>query len=266
MTTAPRLRDPFLRVPQTVHATSRGIVDLPILYEDASNVVALFEADRDAARDLLRGTGLVPAVEVGGKAIVALSFYDYRRTSVGAYGEVGTALFAAPEGTRPSITALVELWRPPAARRTGAWVVDLPVTAELANAAGREIWGYPKFVTGIEFELRARAFRCAVADPAGGGPICELAGTMGHGVPVPAVSLVTFSLLDGVLVRTHVDVRAPTTARGPGDLALRVGASDHRMAANLRALGLDGARPKAVLVTERLRSILHAGTRARGAS
>jgi hypothetical protein len=82
-------------------------------------------------------------------------------------------------------------------------VVDLPVTTEAANAAGRELWGYPKFVTSIDFALTGRRFRSSVHDPSGGKAICEIAGEMDGGIRVPSLSLVTFSKLDDTLVRTR---------------------------------------------------------------
>jgi hypothetical protein len=256
------MRDRFFDVERTIHRTSAGLVELPILYFDASNVVALFEADAGGAERLLEGTGLVPTIVRGGRALVGLSFYEYRRTTVGVYNEVGVAIFARPCGERALLPALADLLLPPARRRSGAWVVDLPVTTEAANAAGRELWGYPKFVTSIDFALTGRRFRSTVHDPSGDEAICEIAGEMDGGIRVPSLSLVTFSKLDDTLVRTHVDVRAPTRACRRGDVRLRIGRSSHRMARDLRDLDLDGAHPTMLLVTERFQSLLHAGRKA----
>jgi hypothetical protein len=255
------MTDEFFRGPRTVHHTSAGLVDLPIEYHDASNVIALFEADALGAAGLLEGTGLEPSIVRGGRALVGLSFYEYRRTTVGVYNEVGTAIFAHKRGEGSRLSGLAELLRAPRRRRVGAWVVDLPVTTHAADAAGRELWGYPKFVTPIDFVLAERRVRSVVHDPSGAGDIVTLAGTMGLSVRVPALSLMTYSQLDGALVRTHIDVRAPTRAHRHGDVTLRIGDSSHRMAENLRTLGLDGAAPKALLVTERFQSLLHAGSR-----
>jgi hypothetical protein len=255
------MSDTFFDVERTIHRTSAGLVELPILYEDASNVIALFDADRRGAEELLAGTGLEPAIVRGERALVGLSFFEYRRTTVGTYNEVGTAIFARRHGERSLVPGLAQMLLPPARRTVGAWVVDLPVTTEAANAAGRELWGYPKFVTRIDFALRGKTFRGVVHDPAGGDPICELAGEMGTGIVAPAMSLVTFTKMDGALVRTHVDVRAPTRVRSKGSIRLAVGRSTHPMADHFRTLGLNGARPKALVVTERFQSLLHAGRR-----
>lgn len=252
----------FFDVERSPVGTSLGPVDLPILYEDASNVVALFGAPRPAAAALLEGTGLEPAMVVGGQALVALSFYEYRATTIGAYNEVATAIFARKVGDRPALRGLADLWRDPRKRRVGTWVVDLPVTTELADVGGRELWGFPKFVTRIDFGLAGRNVDCAVFAPSGEGLIERLAGTLGPSVRVPPLSLLTLTRLGGRLLRTPVDVRGATRAHLPGDVRLRVGEVRHRMADNLRTLGLDGAAPRLLLVTERFQSILHAGSNA----
>jgi hypothetical protein len=250
--------DRFFGGPRTKRVTSEGPVDLPIFYYDTSNVVAVFRASRAGALKLLDGTGLDPTL-AGDDAIVALSFYEYRDTSVGVYNEVGTAILAARRGEGRAWRGLADVILPPSWRATGAYVVDLPVTTAAADAAGREIWGYPKFVTRIEFRLREGEFEGAVLDPATKESIVTLSGRMGPGVPAPPMSLVTFSTLDGTLVRTHVTVRGTVTVHAPGTVRLSVGRSAHRMAENLRTLRLVDARPFFVMRTDRFQSRLPLG-------
>ncbi len=253
------MHDRFFDVPRTTATTTCGPVELPILYRDVSNLIAMFRARRSAVEDLLAGTGLVPALGFGGDAMVALSYYEYRDTSVGTYNEVGLAAFVRPASTPAPRLPIADLYRRVGARTIGAYVIDLPVTTAIANAAGRELWGYPKFVTDISFHLDRRHFESAIDDPDGTAPIAVLAGRLGVGVPAPPMSLVTFSVRQGDLVRTHIDVRGRVRARGPGQLHLDVGGSHHPMAERLRGLGLDGARPLAVMTTDRFQSRLNAG-------
>jgi hypothetical protein len=244
---------------------------LPILYYDASNVVALFSASATGAERLLRGTGLVPELGVlgdGTSALAALAFYQYRDTSLGAYHEVGTAILARPRDARArqlrGPLGLAELFAPMRWRTTGLFVVDLPVTTAAADAAGRDIWGYPKFVTDISFLLRGRDVESTVYEPgptsgAHHAPIVTLRGQAGPGVRVPSPSLVTYTMLDGRLLRTCIDVRGSMNLRFAGSVKLEVGPCAHRMAENLRTLGLARARPAWVLETDRFQSRLPAG-------
>ncbi len=261
--------DAFFRVPRTTRETSGGPVELPILYYDASNVVALFRASRAGAERLLEGTGYEPQLGLGGSATVALSFYEYRRTSVGVYNEVGTAILAVPRGARQPRLGVAEMLAPARWRTAGAFVVDLPVTTPIACAAGREIWGYPKFVTDISFYLRKRDFESVVYEPGGRGlgsvatanRIVSVSGHLGPGLPAPPLAVVTYTILDGMQVKTYIDVRGTVSVRAPGSVTLDVGASDHRMARNLRVLGLGEGkvRPSLVMATARFQSVLPEG-------
>ena len=73
-------QDPFFQYPISAAATSEGKVDLPILYYDNSNLIAMFWVDYQAAQTMLGPQGLTAIRFAGGKALVALAFYEYRHT------------------------------------------------------------------------------------------------------------------------------------------------------------------------------------------
>ena len=251
-------RDPFFQVPQTTRSTSQGDVDLPIFYFDASNVFAFFLADRDAAAARL-GTELQLALTIGNRALAGLAFYEYRQTGVGVYNEVGLALPVLPEGAPPVRNLVHALYGSVDERHLGFHVLDLPVTTDLACAGGREIWGFPKFVTDIPFRLDRKKFESSVRDPDGQKSIVSLSGRLSPGLPMPPMSMVLYTHLEEEILRSTVNVRGRVTLRPGHTLRLQVGESHHRMANNLRDLGLDGARPVAVMDTHRFQSRLNAG-------
>ena len=67
------------------------------------------------------------------------------------------------------------------------------VVCQLANAGGRELWGYPKFVTPIPFHLDRKSFSSAVTDPDGDKEIFSLSGRLLPSLPAPPMSLVLYS-------------------------------------------------------------------------
>jgi hypothetical protein len=251
--------EPFFQVPQTSYATTQGDVDLPILYFDTSTLLAFFVADRDAVEAKLSGTGLRPALTIGGRALVGVAHYEYRQTGVGTYNEVGVALPVLPEGAPAPRNLIQALYGSVDERHLGFHILDLPVTTPLANAAGRELWGYPKFVAPIPFRLDRKSFESSVVDPDGNGDIFTLSGRLLPSLPVPPMSLVLYSHHRGELLRTVVNVRGRTNLRPGRSLQLRVGESTHRMANNLRDLRLDGAHPMLVMDTHQFQSRLNAG-------
>lgn len=249
--------DPFFQYPRNVVSTSEGNVTMPILYYDNSQMIAFFWIDCDKAQALL-SDGL-EVVRFGRKALAGLAFYSYRQTSIGSYNEVGTAIACVPKGTPVPRFPLLSLLKPLDKSVVGFNVIDLPVTTPAACAAGREIWSYPKFVTPIDFSLKAGRFDGAVHDPAGGEPLCNFVGNIGLGIPAPLINLILYSVHKGDMLRTLVNIRAKGRMCLPGSLRVRIGASPHRMAENLRAMGLQNAKPAFVAHTRGLQLRLNSG-------
>jgi len=77
--------------------------------------------------------------------------------------------------------------------------------------------------------------------------------------PAPAADILTFSLLQGRLMKTVIRVLTPSFASSGDGLLFKVGSSSHPMANNLRALALDGARPAIVHYTNTFQALLFPG-------
>ncbi len=255
------LQDPFFRVPRTRHPTSAGVVELPILYHDCTQVQAYFLCEPERVEQALAGSGLRAGLHLGRRALVAMAFYEYRGTSIGSYNEVGLAVPVVAATRRPSAWTWPDLFRrvDHPRRDVGYRVLHLPVTTAAANAAGRELWGLPKFVTEIPFAFDAECFRGAVLDPADGSTICALEGRPGIGLPSPTLDLLLYSELAGQRLRTTVNTRGHTRGFAAGSVRLEIGGSQHPMAETLRTLGLHGASPLLLGLTPDFQSRLNAG-------
>lgn len=233
----------LFQVPQTLCKTSVGEVQCPIFYQDVSVFFAHFWGDPARVKEKLAGTGLVPARFWGGRVVISLTFFEYRKTSIGPYNEVGLAVPVYVGQVPANAAPYWDFFRAPKRRQMGAYVIDLPVTTAIAHAAGKELWGYPKFVTEIPLSFQPRAFEGKVLDPDTKKPIFSLQGEIGLGIPLPGFDLLLFSILAGKLLRTVVSVNASfKTFRGNG-FSLELGDSEHPMAKNLRDLELEGQKP-----------------------
>ncbi len=136
--------------------TSAGPCDLPILYADASLLTLVYAVRPELARAHVDQAGLEPLVAFG-KAWMVLCAFEYRATTIGPYGELGLGVLAKRKGTAPSLLSLARDQR--AVRDAGLFVTNLPVTTEPARAAGEELWGFPKYVSGIETSFRKDGVR-----------------------------------------------------------------------------------------------------------
>lgn len=250
--------DAFLERPRTVVHTSAGDLELPVLYRDASVVVAFFRVELRRAAEVLAGKPFAPVRFAGGSGLAALAAYDYRDTSIGPYREVASGIAVVPQGVQAPALPLLHLVRERAHEDVGWYVLDIPVTTALADAGGRELYGFPKFTTRIDAELRGGEVRACVQAPLGEEPIVRLEGGAGPGVALGAMDLVCYTVRDGAVCRALVEARGRMhTGLGRG-LTLRVGGANHPMAERLARLGLDGVHPIAAQVCEAYRAVLHA--------
>jgi hypothetical protein len=249
----------FFDVPTKQRETSAGPVDLPIFYYDVSVLTAFFQLERERVKPFLEGTGLSAVGSIPGKALGGLAFYEYRDSAIGAYNEVATAVMVMPEGRARKVLPVMDLLTKSSRRDLGVYIIDLPVTTEEAHAAGKEIWGYPKFVTDIPLRFGSDSFEGKVLDPDSGEPIVSLAGPIRRGIPLPAMDLILYSSHQGKLLRTVVDVKARAKTFMSRKYRVQVGDSDHRMAKNLFKLGLQYTRPFLLQVAQGCQTRLNDG-------
>lgn len=260
--------DPFFKVPRTVASTSQGPVQLPILYHRTRNLNAFFMVTRErvqAALDQAGASDLQPGCVWGDQALVALACYEYLETSIGAYNEIGLAVPVVRASVKPGLRhwreTLVDVDHPQ--RELGFFVLHLPVNTEAACAAGRDIWGLPKFVTPIDYSRQGHDVNIVLRDPAPSSSsdqaILTLQGRLGLALPAFSLSPVLYSQVQGRWLRTTVNVRGGGRLYRGKSLSLTVGPGAHPMAHTLRQLGLNGAHPWLVMDTDRFQSRLNGG-------
>ncbi len=249
----------FFNVPRTTLATSIGEVELPVLYSEVSNITFLFATDFERVANKLHAFGLKPGLRWGKQAVVGLGFYEYRKTSLGPYNEVGLALPALMEHERRPFSAWLDMYSNLKTRRTGFLIINLPVTTEIAWAAGCELWGYPKFTTNLPFQWDNNSFNGQVMEPESQNPIVTVRGKLGWGIPGPPMSVLLFSQLKDKMLSSKVNVRGAVRVNHRGSIRLQIGDSDHAMAHNLRDLGIDDSQPILAMSTQRFQSRLNLG-------
>ena len=258
------LNDAFFQVATYPKHVSTGSMHVPVRYFDASSLIAFFMVNYAKASALVKipGIEVVPVTE--NKALFALAFYEYRSLTDGTpYNEVGACMVVQPKGMKAAKHPLMELSLPPDRRQTGMHILHLPVTTEQACAAGKEIWGYPKFVTPIHFSLSDKEFSGQVMHPDHPqSPLLSLTGKLGMGLPAPWADLVLYSQLDEHLIRATANTRTldgATFATG-GSLKLSLDlVSGHPLAETLNQLDLDGASPISATYTQSLQLRLNEG-------
>jgi hypothetical protein len=250
--------DSFFQVDQSVVPTSEGDVALPMLFYEASYLISLFHVDAERLLDAIGDVAVEPALDRKGRGIIGLAFYEYRHASIAAYNEVGLAAQVVRKGDKPPKFPFIDMMRKPSSRKSYNYLFHLPVTTQSANAAGLEIWGFPKFVAEIPLAFDGRRFEGSVVDPVSSTPIMTYMGDCGPGLSLPGMDLRIYTELDGQPMETIVDTNYTGHSGTGGNMTLKIGESDHPMAQTLRKLDLGGKKPFLTHVAEGFRSRLNA--------
>lgn len=207
-------------------------ISLPIRYYRTDCFLGVFSADLDSVTDRLPSQRLRPVRLSSNRAAVGVIAYNYMSTGVGPYGEIGVAALCTTGGFAPPLLpALVETRNP----HFGAFVLHLPVTSRIARDAGRVVWGYPKFVSDMDFDIRPESRRVELRE--GGSEVLNL--QIRHRGPILRDSkpLVTYSEQGGDILRTEVASRAAYHV-GVGRSAGRLELGTHPIADELRDMNI----------------------------
>ena len=205
---------------------------MPVRVRKASQHLAMFSVDADAAQRMIDHSGLQVCRFLPGRAVAVLMLMHYIDTDLGQYYEYGTNIMVNQPGSNASgLRAL---------QSAGAFIHHLPVDQSFTLEAGRTIWGYPKVMA--DFAIRdGKTFGFDVTIDG------RLAVGMDfkRGLPVPSKpqEYPTFSHLDGITRMTTGQMTTTGMRYRPGGVRLRLG--DHPYARELAALGL----PKRAMVS-----------------
>jgi len=251
----------FFDVKRSAAKTSEGDIELPMLFYDVGVRYLNFWVNFDMAASKLAGTGFVPCRFFNGKAITSLVYFQYRSVSIDPYDEATITIMVRPEAIKKPLFYLSAFLSKTGMEKNniGAYVLEMPVTTPAARAAGREIWGYPKFVTKISSGLAPDRFEFEVFDPKTNESILSVTCKTGAGIKASGFDLATYSNLDNSILKTIVNVDAKYRISSVKDFELNTGPSNHRMVRNIRDLGLDRVKPFMVMATDSFRSKLNRG-------
>ena len=207
-------------------------VAIPVEIRSARSWFASFAVPLAAAAEIVAPAGLEPVHLPAGRSMLSLAFIRYIDGDLDPYNEVAVAFLVAD---------------PAGGKGKGAYIHRLPVNEEFTCAAGREIWGFPKFVTPIEIDETSPVDHAILTVD---GQMA-LTMTVRRGVPAPmrSTALDAFSFREGVLRRTRWELRGSGSRMRLGGARVELGTGE--IAEELRRLGL----PKRALMSGCIRDV-----------
>lgn len=207
------------------HTIAGTVLTMPVQIRKATQHMAMFSVDADAAQRMIDYSGLQVARFMPGRAAVALILAHFIDGDLGAYHELSTSVMVSPPGSNVSGFRALQ----------SAFIHHMLVDQAFTLQAGRTIWGFPKVMAqfGVRetgrFGFDVRADGQLVVD-------MEFRG----GLPVPLSSreqtLRSYAHRDGHTLETEFTMSAAGSRYRPGGVRLRLG--DHPYAKELASLGL----------------------------
>ncbi len=215
-------------------------IALPVEVRRAAQWGVQYLVPAAAAQRLVDPTGLEVTGPLPGRALVALAVCRYDDTDLDPYHEVALSIVVRAHDAAAGPGALGRL-REFGSGAIGAYIHRLPVDQPFTCAAGRDIWGFPKWVTTIDIDEpgpgeQRRGCGTTVRLVDDGAHVLTLTMAAGGPVRLPAQAPPSYSFRDGVLRRTAWETSAEGVSGRPGGATLVLG--DHPMADELRSLGL----------------------------
>jgi hypothetical protein len=213
-------------------------VGLPVEVRRAAQWGVQYLVPAAAAQRIVDPTGLEVTGPVPGRALVALAVCRYDDTDLDPYHEVAVSFVVRPHDA-PPLASAAQRTREFFSGAIGAYIHRLPVDQEFTCAAGRGIWGFPKWVTTIDIDEPSRSTTgtgTTVRLVDGGTHVLTLTVAAGGRLHLPAQAPPSYSFADGILRRTEWTTASQGTAGRVGGASLVLG--DHPMADELASLGL----------------------------
>lgn len=216
------------------HTIAGTVLTMPVKIRKATQHMAMFSVDADAAQRMIDYSGLTVCRYLPGRAMVVLMLMHYVDGDLGEYYEYGTNVMVNPPGSH--VTG------PRALQSAGAFIHHLPVDQEFTLEAGTTIWGYPKVMA--DFTIRdGRQFGFDLTID--GQFVLGMEFRPGLPIALAPREQVqrSFSHRDGVTRETPFEMSLTGVRNRLGGVRMRLG--EHPYAKELAALGF----PKRALVS-----------------
>jgi hypothetical protein len=218
-------------------------INFPVNFRDVHYIALTYVSSFDAVNKKLEGTDLQAGLIFNGKPLVAVGLIEYNDSDLGAYNEVIIAIPVVPKGTRTGLSNWLDLYGAVNKRKLGQYIIHIPVTSQLSMDAGIDLWGYPKTIKKIDHSFYGNKISSGIWNEVGDEKIIEFKGSMGVGIPIPTMNLLTYSFQDGHTLKTEVEVNSNMKWKPFADIRITVKETTDPICRDIIDLGICNKKP-----------------------
>lgn len=210
-------------------------IPVPVVVRSAQSVAAVYRVAGDAVQAAIADTGLTAARRDDGTGGISIAGVRYLDGDLGTYDELAIAYDVVDPEDPAGVAQLI---------------AHLPVDGELTCAAGRGLWGFPKWVTDVRYVDDDGEVGVDLVED--GDVVLSLRAPRADAVAMPDVEmpLVSLGAIEGKVRRTVCTMVFGDAAMATGPATLTIGGGS-ALAEELRSLGLEGATPELVTIVDR---------------
>ena len=203
---------------------------LPYLYYNIAWIAGIYTASTVKIRQLLPVSKFEPIELYPGRCLVAIAFFDYKELDHEPYRETSISFLVRYRKRTVPVIDVLSMVR---SKVFPSYIWKLPVTSEYHCSGGVELYGYPKFMADIDFNMNETLVECTLS--ASDQMIVKLTGNV---LPVSVghqMRFLTYTGEEGTLIMANAIVNPLQYAesRRKRDLSLKIG-SEHEICETLR--------------------------------
>ena len=182
----------------------------PMFFRKFQLMAGVYTADLAACQSFMPSSDFNILQVLPGRCLIGIHCMEYHATDVGPYNEVSISVGIAPN--RPLFSAS-SILRSALTQNFHAYILQLPVTTEVAYFGGVDYFNYPKFIASIEFEERDTHRICKLSEKDTGKLIMAFEGkriptkkTAANKSGFDTMTLNSYPVMDGKMVHARMHV------------------------------------------------------------
>src|ERR1035437_5884139 len=145
----------------------------PMFFRNFQLMAGVYTSDLAVCKSLVPNSKYHVLQILPGRALIGIHCMEYLDSDVGPYNEVSISVGIAPKQT---LFSPVNILKSAITQNFHAYILQLPVTTEVAYFGGVDYFNYPKFVAKIDFEERDGCRVCTLSESGTGKMILTFEG------------------------------------------------------------------------------------------